>query len=64
MERVPTKLVVLETPSATTDVVGVVAGIGDAAPLIQDVMGPGSPSQRSCGRWSELRWPELEVIIS
>ena len=59
-------VLVVETPSATKchDGGGVVAGDGDAAPLIQDVIGPGSASQRSCGRWSELRWPELEVIIS
>ena len=54
----------METPSATTGVEGVVAGFKEAAPFIQDVMGLGSPSQRSLARWLESRLPELEVIIS
>ena len=59
-------VLVVEAPSATRcqDGGGLVAGDGDAATLIQAVRGPGVASQRSCGRWSEPRWPEFELIIS
>ena len=64
-ERLPTRLVALETLSATTgvDVGAVVTTLKELAPFSQDVIGVGSPSHRILASWSEFGLPEMEVII-